>query len=144
MSTTIDLGTVGFKSIETTGEMSAGSNVLNIVASAGFHVGDSVIVQIGGEAGGGMRGTTGVGGVYAATSSDPNLYYTNTDAPKSLVAHITAISADGKTITLDQAAAVSTSNAHVFYDNLSAWNAAVASTAADGVTLTIPSGNFAV
>src|SRR5205807_8307065 len=60
------------------------------------------------------------------------------------VAHITPISADGKTLTLEQTAATSTVGAQVFYDNLPAWNAAVASTTADGVTLRIPAGTFAV
>src|SRR4051794_15940403 len=63
MAQTIDLTDFGFKDISTTGSMAAGSNQLTIAAGAGFRVGDSVIVEIGGEAGHGLRGTMGVGGV---------------------------------------------------------------------------------
>lgn len=48
----------------TTGSISAGSNLLTLASNVGFQVGDQVIVAVGGEAGGGLRGTQGVGGVW--------------------------------------------------------------------------------
>jgi hypothetical protein len=54
MAQTINLTDFGFKDISTTGSMAAGSNQLTIAAGAGFRVGDSVIVEIGGEAGHGL------------------------------------------------------------------------------------------
>jgi len=65
---TINLRNFGLKSIQTTGSMTAGSNLLTLPASAGFAVGDSVIVAAGGEAGKGMRGTAGVGGTWPVKS----------------------------------------------------------------------------
>ena len=57
-------GNVPLKSIQTTGSMYAGSNQLVLAAPAGFQVGDGIIVATGGEAGRGLRGTVGVGGVW--------------------------------------------------------------------------------
>ncbi len=48
--------------------MVAGSNQLTLPASAGFAVGDHVIVELGREAGAGQRGTVGVGGTWPALS----------------------------------------------------------------------------
>ncbi len=61
-------GNVPLKSIQTSGRMSAGSNQLIFAAPAGFQVGDGIIVEAGGEAGRGARGTVGVGGVWPALS----------------------------------------------------------------------------
>src|SRR3954469_805839 len=122
MAKTIDLTDFGFKDISTTGSMSAGSRRLTIAAGAAFRVGDSVIVEIGGEAGHGLRGTMGVGGVDPAADQS---YYKGADAPKALTAKIVGISADGTVLTLDHSAVTATTGAHVYYDNLPAWNAAV-------------------
>jgi hypothetical protein len=53
------------------GSISANSNQLVLSANAGFQVNDHIIVEVGGEAGVGARGTFGVGGVY------PTLNYVN-------------------------------------------------------------------
>lgn len=58
----------GAKTTRTTGSIAAGSNRLMIASAAGFAVGDSIIVEIGGEANGGMPGAPGVGGVWPALS----------------------------------------------------------------------------
>src|SRR4051812_17310817 len=147
MAQTLDIADFGFKDISTTGSMATGSNQLTIAAGAGFHVGDSVIVEVGGEAGGGLRGTVGVGGVDPAVDQSS---YKGADVPKALTAKIVGISADGTVLTLDKSAATATSNAHVYYDNLPAWNAAVtwndASpwTTQPDVIVKIPAGSFAV
>jgi hypothetical protein len=57
-----------------TGSISAGSSTLTLNSPADFRVGDSVIVEVGGEAGGGLPGTDGVGG------NSPILHYANTMA----------------------------------------------------------------
>jgi hypothetical protein len=144
--TMINLADFGFKSLETTGSIAAGSNQLRVASAVGFKVGDSVIIGVGGEAGEGLRGTTGVGGVWDPSTSpfyNSNAYYFGAVAPKALVARVTGVGADG-TLTLDKAASASTTNAYVYYDNKPAWDAAVASTTAAGVTLDIPAGDFAV
>src|SRR3954453_22625028 len=72
------------------------------------------------------------------------------DAPKALTAKIVGISADGTVLTLDHSAVTATTGAHVYYDNLPAWNAAVtwndASpwTTQPDVVVNIPTGSFAV
>ncbi|MBI5003688.1 Ig-like domain-containing protein [Candidatus Kaiserbacteria bacterium] len=58
----------GFRSIQTTGSISAGSNTLTLAGPTSFTVGDFVIVEIGKEPGAGMRGTKGVGGTWPAKS----------------------------------------------------------------------------
>ena len=62
----------GFRSIQTTGSISAGSNTLILAGPTSFIVGDFVIVEIGKEPGAGMRGTKGVGGTWP-TKSYPDL-----------------------------------------------------------------------
>lgn len=56
------------RSIVASGDIDAGSNILRLPASAGFRVGDYVIVEIGKEPGQGLRGTRGVGGTWPAKS----------------------------------------------------------------------------
>lgn len=54
------------------GSIPAASHTLTLVSNPGFIVGDPIIVEIGGEAGAGLRGTVGVGGQW------PTLMYANT------------------------------------------------------------------
>ena len=56
------------KAIQTAGSIAAGSNQLVVASAAGFSVGDSIIVELGGEASGGKPGSPGVGGVWPALS----------------------------------------------------------------------------
>ena len=63
----IDFRDWGLKDLSTTGNMAANSTTLTVASSAGFSVGDRVIVEIGGEAGAGEKGTIGVGGTWPAT-----------------------------------------------------------------------------
>jgi hypothetical protein len=58
----------GFRAIQTTGSINAGSNTLMLAEPTTFAVGDYVIVEIGKEPGAGMRGTKGVGGTWPARS----------------------------------------------------------------------------
>lgn len=60
----IDLRDFGLNSIATTGSISQNSNRLILPADEGFKVGDNVIVAVGGEAGGGLYGSIGVGGAW--------------------------------------------------------------------------------
>ncbi|MCC6849122.1 MAG: hypothetical protein IT294_11535 [Deltaproteobacteria bacterium] len=66
----LDLRDFHVKSTLATGTIAAGSNQLTLAAAPAvpFAVGDRVIVETGGEAGGGQRGTVGVGGTWPAQS----------------------------------------------------------------------------
>jgi hypothetical protein len=195
----IALADYGLKSIQTTGGMSAGSNQLVLPTVAGFSVGDTVIVAVGGEAGGGLRGTLGVGGTwpqrsyatltamkadtaqpiklfawvrdssgasgtpgdvyqwngnawkhrddYSVSGTTNPQYYTNKAIPKALTARITAIGGGGRVLTLDAVAAATTTNAGVYFDNQPILNSILQTdnlVAGDGMTVSIPSGSFAV
>lgn len=59
---------VGMSGFTTTGSIEAGSDTLQVADASGLNVGDWVIVEIGGEAGGGERGTRGVGGTWPTLS----------------------------------------------------------------------------
>ena len=65
----LDLRDFGLREIEAHGSMIAGSNQLTLssVPSVSFHQGDFIIVELGGEAGHGRRGTIGVGGTWPRT-----------------------------------------------------------------------------
>lgn len=62
----LDLRDFGLRSIQTTGTIAAASTSLTLAAAQNFRVNDFIIVEIGGETGAGLRGTTGVGGVWPA------------------------------------------------------------------------------
>lgn len=65
----MDHGTqLAFKAYATTGSMPAASNQLTVTSNPGFAVNDHIIVELGGEAGLGVRGTVGVGGTWPALS----------------------------------------------------------------------------
>ena len=70
----IDVTDAGVKTIVSTGSIAASSNQLTTKNDPGFAVGDTVIVEIGQEAGRGMPGTKGVGGTW------PSLSYANATA----------------------------------------------------------------
>lgn len=59
------------QSYQTTGSMAAGSNQLVVASNPGFAIGNTIIVATGGEAGGGLRASVGVGGSW------PSLSYVN-------------------------------------------------------------------
>lgn len=61
-----DMRDFGFRSVETTGSITSGSNELTVASSAGYAVGDDIIVECGTEAGACARNTVGVGGVWPA------------------------------------------------------------------------------
>lgn len=67
----VDLADAGFSALQAVGSIGAASNQLALTSNPGFEVGDTVIVEIGGEAGAGQRGTVGVGGVW------PSVHYAN-------------------------------------------------------------------
>ena len=133
----------GTKTSATIGSMEAGSKLLHVLSTAGFVVGDQLIVAVGGEAGQGKRGTVGVGGVYAPTTTWN--YYNNVDVPRALVAKVVRVDVEGDVLELDLPAIATTYGAKVFFDNLPAWNAHVASlgSATDQV-LEWGLGNYAV
>jgi hypothetical protein len=144
--TVINLADFGFKSLETTGSIDAGSNRLHVESSAGFKVGDPIIIAVGGEAGEGLRGTQGVGGVWDTSKAPwagPDSYYWGADAPKALTARVVAIDPDGTSLILDRSAANSSAGASVYFDNKPSWDAAMKSSSASGVTVEIPPGDFA-
>jgi hypothetical protein len=70
----LDMRDWGMRSIQTTGTIAAGSSTLVLAAPQNLKVGDFLLVEIGHEAGAGLRGTIGVGGVW------PALYYPTTAA----------------------------------------------------------------
>ncbi len=53
---------------QTTGSIAAASNILTVADASRFILGDWVIIETGGEAGAGARGTKGVGGTWPALS----------------------------------------------------------------------------
>jgi hypothetical protein len=106
----------------TTGSMEAGSYVLTCADASGFNTGDWVIVEIGGEAGGGLVNTDGVGGRQAAIGAAPwyPYYYYDVDQPLALCAQIMHI--DDNVVQLDRPAYVATTDANVYFDNTPPWN----------------------
>ncbi len=62
------MATLSVKSYATTGAMSASSTTLIVASNPGFQIGDNIIVEIGGEAGLGLRGSVGVGGTWPTKS----------------------------------------------------------------------------
>ena len=66
--TTITAASIGLKAISTTGSITTGTNSLTVASATGFTIGDTIIVEIGTEAGLGARGTVGVGGTWPALS----------------------------------------------------------------------------
>jgi hypothetical protein len=143
---TIDLTGV-LRPVRSVGSMEAGENLLRLNRAADFRVGSQVIVEIGGEAGRGQRGTQGVGGVVPGDPNDGR-YYQSADAPISLVAKVVTV--EGQRLTLDKPAVVATRDAAVHYDNLPAWHAATfwdegkPVTMQGDVLVTLPAGSFAV
>ena len=141
-----------------TGSMSASSNQLVLNAPSTFQVGDQIIVEAGGEAGGYTQGVIGVGGTWPALSY-ANLAAMNADTskpnttsrlsvkplntsgllwngtawintflgslsrlfldihqfvnPLALIAKVTAVSPDTKTLTLSASSVAATTNANV-------------------------------
>jgi hypothetical protein len=69
-----DLRDYGAKAVQTTGSISAASATLTVADASDIRFGDRIIVEIGGEAGLGQRGTMGVGGSW------PRLSYANAAA----------------------------------------------------------------
>lgn len=69
-----DFGAKSTATASTTGSISASSSAVSVASAANFAIGDYVIVEIGGEAGLGARGTAGVGGTW------PLLSYASTTA----------------------------------------------------------------
>ena len=66
----LDLRDFGLRSLQTVGNIDAGSNRLRLQSAPNppFQKGDYLIVELGGEAGRGLRGTMGVGGTWPAKS----------------------------------------------------------------------------
>jgi hypothetical protein len=56
----------GAKAVATTGTINASSNQLTVADASNLAIGDKIIVEIGTEAGAGLRGTVGVGGQWPA------------------------------------------------------------------------------
>lgn len=100
-----DMRDFGWRRIKTTGSMSAASPTLTLPADAGFAVGDFVIVETGGEAGAGARGTKGVGGVWPAQS----------------YANVTAMNADTSKANLTYAWLVDTGYVYQYSTGSSTW-----------------------
>lgn len=69
-----DVPPLPLKSLAALGSIETGSNRLHLNENPGFKISDSVIVEVGGEEGRGLRGTRGVGGAW------PDLSYKNKDA----------------------------------------------------------------
>ncbi len=67
-SNILDLRDFDVVSGHTTGSINSGSNQLTVASASNFSVGDHVIVEVGGESGGGLRGSVGVGGTWPTLS----------------------------------------------------------------------------
>ncbi len=127
------------------GSIAAGSNVLQLTGLSSLGVGDPIIIEVGGEAGKGLFGTMGVGGVLpAATDGWSTFYYRSKDLPLALMAKVTAVADGGKTLTLDKAAAIASTNANVYFDNYPLLDAVLKEDHPAGWAVTLPSGDFAI
>lgn len=63
----LDFRDFGVKTLTAVGSIAAGSlQTLTLQSNPGFAVGDKIIIEVGGEAGGGQRATVGVGGTWPA------------------------------------------------------------------------------
>jgi hypothetical protein len=125
------------------GSMAAGSNVLVLAKPSEFVVGDQVIIEVGGEAGKGQYGTMGVGGIYPARPGYEWHYYLKDDAPKALVAKITAIEDGGRRLILDKSAATTTNDADVYFDNFPILESLFRDAHPPGWLIEFPAGKFA-
>lgn len=142
-----DIRDLGAKALQTTGDMAQGSNDLTVADPTGFEVGDPIIVEIGGEAGGGQVGELdGVGGYWPGqqvalisdlpatdqgefyVQEDQRVYeYKNGYQPEPKYYRHTAVpisllatitAINGNVLTLDTPAANATTGAGVYFDNL--------------------------
>jgi hypothetical protein len=175
--TTLTAASLGFKTSQTIGSISAASKTLTVASTAGFTVNDYIIIETGGEAGRGLRGSEGVGGAWpphsyadeaamradtqsslyyawvhstgdvwywdtitSAWKQDTRYYYFAKAIPRMHVAKITAIGAN--TFTLDTPAAVSTSNANVYFDNTRPQWAIGNRAAYDNKIIAYPAGTY--
>lgn len=111
------------KELQTTGSMEEGSPLLVCADASEFQIGDHVVVEIGGEAGQGLRDTVGVGGQFTSPRYDPDstYFYDRAKMPRSLLAEI--IGKEGNTLELDKNAVVATTDANVYFDNIYPWEA---------------------
>src|SRR5262249_56411318 len=64
----INLADWGARALQTTGTIAAASNSLTVANATGFRVGDIILIEIGGEAGAGLRVTCGGGGTWPGPS----------------------------------------------------------------------------
>jgi hypothetical protein len=127
------------------GSIDCGSNVLTLIETSTFNVGDQVIVEVGGEAGQGKFGTTGVGGVVpAATDGWSTFYYRSKDCPLALVAKVIGVSDGRRTLMLDKSASTAARNACVYFDNYPLLNAVLNEAHPTGWVVTLPAGDFAI
>jgi len=134
--------TYGMWDYKRLGSITGGSNILTLGFPSTFLVGDTIIVEIGGESGQGLRGTVGVGGVVPA--NDPAFYYRALDVPVALLATITDVSLDGLVLTLNTSASTTATNAKVYYDNRMVVNAVLSEEHAPGWIIDFPAGDFAI
>jgi hypothetical protein len=135
----------GLRDYRNIGSIAGGSNVLHLRDASIFTVGDQLIVEVGGEIGGGKLGTLGVGGIIpAARDAWSTFYYRSKDVPLALVAKVTAVTNGGRTLTLDRSAIVGSIDADVYFDNAPLLNAVLAETRPAGWIVNFPAGDFAV
>ncbi len=136
----------GLRETRAVGSMSISSTTLTLTAASTFQAGDGIIVEIGGEAGAGALGTTGVGGKIVA--SDAGFYYLAQDQPISLVTTVVARNGDGSVLTLADTAVVATTNADIYFDNRALLNGMMTQSnppsRSDNQVLFLPAGDFAI
>lgn len=136
----------GMRDYQRVGSMTDGSKILTLTESSTFQVGDQIIVEIGGEAGAGAylpAGSVGVGGIYPAGAGVQD-YYFDFDAPRALVAIISAVSNNGSTLTLDTEASTATVNANVYFDNVPIVQSLLSESHGSGWVITYSAGRFAM
>lgn len=118
---TVDVSTLGMKALSTPVTLMAqGSNLCNVGSTAGFSVGDPVIVECGGESGQGLRNTMGVGGQWSPLGSGG--YYMQFPVPKAMMTTIAAINSSTQ-FRLNANAATQTTNTKLYFDNGPKWDA---------------------
>lgn len=79
----LDVRDFGLKQLTAVGSMTAASTTLTLTSNPGFAIGDKIIVATGGESGGGLYGSRGVGGQW------PTLTYANATAMNADTSQVT-------------------------------------------------------
>ncbi len=143
-----ELQTYGMSQEHRVGHIGAISTTFTITSPAyidgrysTFVAGDHVIVELGGEAGGGLRGTEGVGGSGTPSGDASDYYFGVAIYPVALMTTIVSVSADGATLLLADPSVAASTGATIHFDNSPLLDAVLET---NPVLIDLPAGRFAM